>query len=104
MITTDANALQVCFSVIRYYHIICAQRLSYNTMTLMIFQQICQQLHGLWSSPFRIIISLVLLYQQLGVASLIGALVLVLMLPVQVSIVFRHFVACSGIVSLPGGS
>ncbi|GMN54603.1 hypothetical protein TIFTF001_023730 [Ficus carica] len=55
MITTDANALQ----------------------------QICQLLHGLWSSPFRIIISLVLLYQQLGVASLIGVLVLVLMLPVQ---------------------
>uniref|UniRef100_A0A6N2KZ94 ABC-type xenobiotic transporter n=1 Tax=Salix viminalis TaxID=40686 RepID=A0A6N2KZ94_SALVM len=55
MITTDANALQ----------------------------QICQQLHGLWSAPFRIIISVVLLYQQLGVASLFGSLMLVLMVPTQ---------------------
>ncbi|PON71681.1 ATP-binding cassette containing protein [Parasponia andersonii] len=55
MITTDANALQ----------------------------QVCQQLHGLWSSPFRIIIAMVLLYQQLGIASLFGALMLILMLPVQ---------------------
>ncbi|KAK8469192.1 hypothetical protein PHAVU_005G015500 [Phaseolus vulgaris] len=46
MITTDANALQ----------------------------QICQQLHGLWSAPFRITVAMVLLYQQLGVASLIGSL------------------------------
>ncbi|KAL5577348.1 hypothetical protein UlMin_019047 [Ulmus minor] len=55
MITTDANALQ----------------------------QICQQLHGLWSAPFRITMSMVLLYQQLGVASLLGSLLLVLMLPIQ---------------------
>ncbi|KAJ6738070.1 ABC TRANSPORTER C FAMILY MEMBER 11-RELATED [Salix koriyanagi] len=55
MITTDANALQ----------------------------QICQQLHGLWSAPFRITISMVLLYQQLGVASLFGSLMLVLMVPTQ---------------------
>ncbi|KAF3450334.1 hypothetical protein FNV43_RR06414 [Rhamnella rubrinervis] len=55
MITTDANALQ----------------------------QVCQQLHGLWSAPFRITIAMVLLYQQLGVASLIGSFMLVLMLPVQ---------------------
>ncbi|KAM6551932.1 hypothetical protein CsatB_001740 [Cannabis sativa] len=61
MITTDANSLQ----------------------------QICQQLHGLWSSPFRIIIALVLLYQQLGVASLFGALMLVLMLPVQTIILSK---------------
>lgn len=47
-------------------------------------QKICQQLHGLWSSPFRIIMALVLLYQQLGVASLIGSLVLLLMIPLQV--------------------
>ncbi|PQQ21209.1 ABC transporter C family member 12 isoform X2 [Prunus yedoensis var. nudiflora] len=33
-------------------------------------QQICQQLHGLWSAPFRITVAMVLLYQQLGVASL----------------------------------
>ncbi|POO04129.1 ATP-binding cassette containing protein [Trema orientale] len=61
MITTDANALQ----------------------------QVCQQLHGLWSSPFRIIIAMVLLYQQLGVASLFGALMLVLMLPVQTIIISK---------------
>ncbi|XP_042940920.1 ABC transporter C family member 12-like isoform X3 [Carya illinoinensis] len=55
MMTTDANALQ----------------------------QICQQLHGLWSAPFRIIIAMVLLYQQLGVASLLGSLMLVFMVPIQ---------------------
>ncbi|CAI9089674.1 OLC1v1024292C1 [Oldenlandia corymbosa var. corymbosa] len=59
MITTDANALQ----------------------------QICQQLHGLWSAPFRITIAMVLLYQQLGVASLLGSLMLVLMFPIQTLII-----------------
>ncbi|XP_027340342.1 ABC transporter C family member 12-like isoform X3 [Abrus precatorius] len=52
-------------------------------------QQICQQLHGLWSSPFRIIIAMVLLYQQLGVASLIGALMLVLIIPLQTFVIFK---------------
>ncbi|GAV87978.1 ABC_tran domain-containing protein/ABC_membrane domain-containing protein [Cephalotus follicularis] len=61
MITTDANSLQ----------------------------QICQQLHGLWSSPFRITISMVLLYQQLGVASLLGSLILVLMVPVQTIVISK---------------
>lgn len=61
MITTDANGLQ----------------------------QICQQLHGLWSSPFRIIMAMILLYQQLGVASLLGSLMLVLMFPIQTFIVSR---------------
>ncbi|XP_017970733.1 PREDICTED: ABC transporter C family member 12 isoform X2 [Theobroma cacao] len=61
MITTDANALQ----------------------------QICQQLHVLWSAPFRIIISMVLLYQQLGVASLLGALMLVLMVPLQTIVISK---------------
>ncbi|KAM3323933.1 ABC transporter C family member 12 isoform X4 [Capsicum chacoense] len=55
MITTDANALQ----------------------------QVCQQLHVLWSAPFRIVIAMVLLYQQLGLASLLGGLMLVLMIPMQ---------------------
>ncbi|RYQ86551.1 hypothetical protein Ahy_B10g106219 isoform C [Arachis hypogaea] len=63
MITTDANALQ----------------------------QICQQLHGLWSAPFRIIIAMVLLYQQLGVASLIGSLMLVLIVPLQASLYMISF-------------
>ncbi|OAY47206.1 hypothetical protein MANES_06G060800v8 [Manihot esculenta] len=61
MITTDANALQ----------------------------QICQQLHGLWSAPFRITLSMVLLYQQLGVASLLGSLILVLMVPVQTFVISK---------------
>ncbi|MCH83150.1 ABC transporter C family member 2-like, partial [Trifolium medium] len=46
-------------------------------------QQICQSLHTLWSAPFRITIAMVLLYQELGVASLLGALLLVLMFPLQ---------------------
>ncbi|KAJ4839221.1 Multidrug resistance-associated protein 9 [Turnera subulata] len=46
-------------------------------------QAMCQQLHGLWSAPFRILVAMVLLYQQLGVAILIGSLVLVLMLFMQ---------------------
>ncbi|RID46135.1 hypothetical protein BRARA_I02816 [Brassica rapa] len=51
--------------------------------------QICQSLHTMWSAPFRIIVSLVLLYQQLGVASLIGALFLVLMFPIQTVIISK---------------
>ncbi|GAB4829285.1 hypothetical protein Ancab_018953 [Ancistrocladus abbreviatus] len=50
---------------------------------------ICQQIHGLWSAPFRIIIAMVLLYQQLGVASLLGSLMLVLMFPLQTCIISR---------------
>ncbi|KAI3439159.1 uncharacterized protein J3R85_005115 [Psidium guajava] len=61
MITTDANAIQ----------------------------QICQQLHNLWSAPFRIVIAMVLLYQQLGVASLLGSLMLVLMIPLQTVIISK---------------
>ncbi|KAJ0082016.1 hypothetical protein Patl1_11255 [Pistacia atlantica] len=61
MITTDANALQ----------------------------QISQQLHGLWSAPFRITIAMVLLYQQLGVASLLGSLMLMLMVPVQTIVISK---------------
>lgn len=61
MVTTDANALQ----------------------------QISQQLHGLWSAPFRITVSMVLLYQQLGVASLLGSLMLVLMVPLQTFIISK---------------
>uniref|UniRef100_A0A1J3IMN5 ABC-type xenobiotic transporter n=1 Tax=Noccaea caerulescens TaxID=107243 RepID=A0A1J3IMN5_NOCCA len=52
-------------------------------------QQICQSLHTMWSAPFRIIVALVLLYQQLGVASLIGALLLVLMFPLQTVIISK---------------
>ncbi|KAM7258623.1 hypothetical protein ACFE04_014364 [Oxalis oulophora] len=52
-------------------------------------QQICQSLHTLWSAPFRIIIAMVLLYQQLGVASLLGALMLVLLFPIQTIVISR---------------
>ncbi|KAK4801560.1 hypothetical protein SAY86_022047 [Trapa natans] len=52
-------------------------------------QQICQSLHTLWSAPFRIIVSMVLLYQQLGFASLLGALMLVLLFPLQTFIISR---------------
>ncbi|GAB2280793.1 Canalicular multispecific organic anion transporter 1 [Dionaea muscipula] len=52
-------------------------------------QQICQQIHGLWSAPFRIIIAIVLLYQQLGVASLLGALMLILMFPIQTCVISK---------------
>ncbi|XP_058199762.1 ABC transporter C family member 2-like [Rhododendron vialii] len=52
-------------------------------------QQICQSLHTLWSAPFRIVIALVLLYQQLGVASLLGALMLVLMFPLQTFVISK---------------
>ncbi|XP_010051993.2 ABC transporter C family member 12 [Eucalyptus grandis] len=61
MMTTDANALE----------------------------QICRQLHNLWSAPFRIVIAMVLLYQQLGIASLLGSLMLVLMIPLQTIIISK---------------
>lgn len=52
-------------------------------------QQICQQLHGLWSAPIRIVFAIVLLYQQLGIASIIGSCILVLMFPAQTFIISR---------------
>lgn len=52
-------------------------------------QQICQSLHTLWSAPFRIVIAMVLLYKQLGVASLLGALMLVLLFPIQTLVISR---------------
>ncbi|KAK4399407.1 ABC transporter C family member 2, partial [Sesamum angolense] len=52
-------------------------------------QQICQSLHTMWSAPLRIVVALVLLYQQLGVASLLGALMLVLLFPIQTLIISK---------------
>ncbi|KAH0649152.1 hypothetical protein KY290_035112 [Solanum tuberosum] len=52
-------------------------------------QQICQSLHTIWSAPLRIIVALVLLYQLLGIAALIGALLLVLMFPIQTFIISK---------------
>ncbi|KAF3630123.1 hypothetical protein FXO38_27336 [Capsicum annuum] len=45
--------------------------------------QTCLTLHTIWSAPLSITVALILLYQQLGVAALLGALMLVLMFPVQ---------------------
>ncbi|XP_024518371.1 ABC transporter C family member 2 isoform X2 [Selaginella moellendorffii] len=52
-------------------------------------QQICQQLHGLWSAPLRIVGAVVFLYYQLGVASLIGSSILLLLFPAQTFIISR---------------
>uniref|UniRef100_A0A7N0VJT6 ABC-type xenobiotic transporter n=1 Tax=Kalanchoe fedtschenkoi TaxID=63787 RepID=A0A7N0VJT6_KALFE len=60
--------------------------ISTDTNTL---QPICQQLHSVWSDPFQIIVATVLLYQQLGVSSVIGSLMLILMFPVQTFIIRR---------------
>ncbi|XP_051128280.1 ABC transporter C family member 2-like isoform X2 [Andrographis paniculata] len=50
-------------------------------------QQICQSLHTVWSAPFRIVVALILLYMQLGVAALVGAVLLVLLFPIQTWII-----------------
>ncbi|KAK6932100.1 ABC transporter type 1, transmembrane domain [Dillenia turbinata] len=63
LMTTDAESLQASL--------------------LLPLCQICQSLHALWSAPLRITVAMILLYQQLGVASLIGALMLVLLFPIQ---------------------
>uniref|UniRef100_A0A1D1Z5A5 ABC-type xenobiotic transporter n=2 Tax=Anthurium amnicola TaxID=1678845 RepID=A0A1D1Z5A5_9ARAE len=52
-------------------------------------QQVCQQLHSIWSAPFRIVIALFLLYKELGVASLVGAFLLVLLFPIQTLIISK---------------
>lgn len=52
-------------------------------------QQVCQQLHSLWSAPFRIVVSMVLLYKQLGVASLFGAFLLALLFPIQTYVISK---------------
>lgn len=65
-----------------------------SQLVVFFWQQVCQSLHSLWSAPFRITIALVLLYQQLGVASLLGALLLVLMFPIQVEIKILSCLMC----------
>lgn len=54
---------------------------------LLTLPQLAQYLHGVWSSPLRIIIALVMLYYQLSWAALCGASILVLMIPVQKKVV-----------------
>eukprot|EP00897_Mesotaenium_endlicherianum_P001271 jgi/Mesen1/1171/ME000124S00204 len=51
---------------------------------------VCQNLHNLWSAPMRIVIAMVLLYAQLGVSSLLGLSILVLMIPVQAFVVNKN--------------
>ena len=46
-------------------------------------QTFCQSLHVLWSSPGRIVISVILLYQQLGPSAFVALGLLALLLPVQ---------------------
>lgn len=67
-------------------HFLIMHRFTVNIIDqiFLLLQQICQALHTLWSAPFRITVALILLYQELGVASLLGALLLVLMFPIQV--------------------
>lgn len=48
-------------------------------------QQLCQSLLGVISSPARIIGAVVLLYVQLGPASLVAVATLIIMIPIQVS-------------------
>ncbi|XP_023553923.1 ABC transporter C family member 2-like isoform X2 [Cucurbita pepo subsp. pepo] len=50
-------------------------------------QEITQSLHTLWSAPFRITIAMFLLYQLLGVSSLLGALLLFLLFPIQTLVI-----------------
>lgn len=52
-------------------------------------QQICQQLHALWSAPIRIVVCVYLLYNQLGYSSLAGASVLLLLFPLQAFMINR---------------
>lgn len=48
---------------------------------------VSQNFHVVWSSPLRIVISLFLLYQQLQWSALVGALLLVVVIPAQKKII-----------------
>ncbi|EER20620.1 mgATP-energized glutathione s-conjugate pump, putative [Perkinsus marinus ATCC 50983] len=50
-------------------------------------QMLCNVGNTAWSGPLRIAISMILLYKELGMASVMGALVLVVMVPVQKKII-----------------
>ncbi|KAF4697379.1 ATP-binding cassette sub- C member 8 [Perkinsus olseni] len=50
-------------------------------------QMLCNFVNTAWSGPMRITISMVLLYKELGMASVVGALVLVVMAPIQKKII-----------------
>lgn len=53
-------------------------------------QQLCQNLLGVISSPARIIGAVVLLYFQLGPASLVAVVTLVILMPAQVRLLIQH--------------
>uniref|UniRef100_A0A7N0VJV5 ABC-type xenobiotic transporter n=1 Tax=Kalanchoe fedtschenkoi TaxID=63787 RepID=A0A7N0VJV5_KALFE len=55
-------------------------------------QQMCVQIHDVWSDPLQVIVSLALLYQQLGISSIIGSLMLVLMIPVQTILIQKLWI------------
>eukprot|EP00250_Pteridium_aquilinum_P010315 c19292_g1_i1 orf=266-5158(-) len=52
-------------------------------------QQICQQLHAVWSAPIRIVVCVYLLHKQLGKSSLAGTSVLLLLFPLQAFMINR---------------
>ncbi|GBG83673.1 hypothetical protein CBR_g37475 [Chara braunii] len=60
-------------------------------------QQVCQNLHLLWSAPLRILVAIVLLYRELGYASLVGLLLLVLTIPSQALIVRKVQLLTKGV-------
>ncbi|CAK9265220.1 unnamed protein product [Sphagnum jensenii] len=62
-----------------------------NLMTTDVeaLQQICQQLHSIWSAPVRIIVAMTLLYRQLGIASIFASMVLLVLFPTQTFIIRR---------------
>jgi ABC-type transport system involved in cytochrome bd biosynthesis fused ATPase/permease subunit len=66
-----------------------------NIMTTDVdaLQQICPQLHALWSAPIQIVVVISILYQQLGIASVFASIVLLGMFPVQAHIMrcLRNF-------------
>lgn len=51
--------------------------------------QIYQHWHCLLSMPLYIVVSIVLLYKEIGMASLLDALILVLMYPLQTFVISR---------------
>jgi ATP-binding cassette subfamily C (CFTR/MRP) protein 1 len=50
-------------------------------------QLLTQNLHLLWSSPLRIVVALILLFNELGVATIAGVLILLLLIPLQTRVV-----------------
>ncbi|CAL9002909.1 unnamed protein product [Prunus brigantina] len=74
-------------------HLVCSLKAQYfqNVMRVSFrnAHKYVKQLHGLWSAPFRITVAMLLLYQQLGVASLIGSMMLILMIPIQTIVISK---------------